>query len=78
MEVLEELGLPVEQLHGESAPGQFEVVTTHNDPLEARTQPQKATCMPYNPSICIPKFRAHYQVSQSSSLPFLLEPHQMT
>lgn len=34
VEALEELGMPVEQLHAESAHGQFEVVTTHDDPLQ--------------------------------------------
>ena len=36
VEALEDLGLPVEQLHGESAPGQFEVVTTHDEALQVR------------------------------------------
>ncbi|KAK9918078.1 hypothetical protein WJX75_001014 [Coccomyxa subellipsoidea] len=35
VEALEDLGLPVEQLHAESAPGQFEIVTTHDDALHA-------------------------------------------
>ncbi|EIE21810.1 glutamine synthetase/guanido kinase, partial [Coccomyxa subellipsoidea C-169] len=35
VEALEELGMPVEQLHAEAAHGQFEVVTTHDDALQA-------------------------------------------
>ncbi len=36
VEALELLGMPVEQLHAEAAHGQFEVVTTHDDPLQVK------------------------------------------
>ena len=36
VEALEDLGMPVEQLHAEAAHGQFEVVTTHDDPLQVK------------------------------------------
>ncbi|CAL8471645.1 g11187 [Coccomyxa elongata] len=35
VEALEVWGMPVEQLHAEAAHGQFEVVTTHDEPLQA-------------------------------------------
>lgn len=34
VEVVEKLGLVVEQLHAESAHGQFEIVTSHEEPLK--------------------------------------------
>lgn len=46
VEALEDLGLPVEQLHAESAPGQFEIVTTHDDALQVRPLPSMTSSIP--------------------------------
>jgi glutamine synthetase len=37
VEAVEELGQTVEQLHAEAAPGQYEIVTTHDDALQVWT-----------------------------------------
>ena len=49
---IQQLGIEVEQMHGESAGGQFEVVTAHKEAMTVRNAPH-VTNLEYNVQPCL-------------------------
>ena len=45
---IQQLGIEVEQVHGESAGGQFEVVTAHKEAMTERRNATHVTNLEYN------------------------------